>query len=101
MNKFFWNSVKEYRVKILLYTVLQFLRQGLGLLPPCFYLLFLDEIMTARKLELLGVVMGLYVAAFWPGQWSRSFPREFTIPSFPPCGKRGRGEFFKNTEAWI
>lgn len=64
MNKFFWNSVKEYRVKILLYTVLQFLRQGLGLLPPCFYLLFLDEIMTARKLELLGVVMGLYVAAF-------------------------------------
>lgn len=64
MNHFFWNSVKKYRMKILLYTVLQFLRQGLGLLPPCFYLFFLDEIMSARKLELLGAVLGLYVAAF-------------------------------------
>lgn len=58
------DSVRFFRRKMLLYILLQFLKQGLLLLPPYCYLLFLNEIITERKFERLWWVIGLYVGAY-------------------------------------
>jgi len=52
------------RGKMLLTIMLQFVKQGLLLLPPYCYLLFLDEIITERNFEKLWWIMGLYVAVY-------------------------------------
>ena len=57
-------SMKSYRGKILLYIVLQFIKAGLLLLPPYCYLLFLNEVITKKRLGWLWGVVALYVAVF-------------------------------------
>lgn len=57
-------TMKAYRGKLILYIVLQFLKSGLLLLPPYCYLLFLNEVITSRKIEWLWGVVALYVAVF-------------------------------------
>lgn len=54
----------SFRGKMLLYILLQFLKQGLLLLPPYCYLLFLNEIITERKFEKIWLIIGLYIAAY-------------------------------------
>ena len=54
----------SFRGKMLLYILLQFLKQGLLLLPPYCYLLFLSEIITERKFEKIWLIIGLYIAAY-------------------------------------
>ena len=55
---------KAYRGKLLLYIVLQFLKSGLLLLPPYCYLLFLNEVITNKRIGWLWGVVALYVAVF-------------------------------------
>lgn len=57
-------SVKSYRGKMILYIALQFLKSGLLLLPPYCYLLFLNEVITNRRIAWLGGVVALYAAVF-------------------------------------
>ena len=47
---------KGYQGKIVLYILLQFLQTALALLPPYCYLLFLNQVITERRFELLGFV---------------------------------------------
>lgn len=49
---------------MLLYIALQFLKSGLLLLPPYCYLLFLNEVITNRRIAWLGGVAALYAAVF-------------------------------------
>lgn len=58
------DSVQFFRGKMLLYILLQFLKQGLLLLPPYCYLLFLNEIITEQRFEKLWMVIGLYAAVY-------------------------------------
>lgn len=64
MRDFFGGAVREYRGKIVMYAVLQLLYQGILLLPPYCYLLFLNEIMTAQRFELLWLVVLLFCLVF-------------------------------------
>ena len=69
MNKIFHRSDlfhidAAFRGKMLLYILLQFLKQGLLLLPPYCYLLFLNEIITEQKFEKIWLILGLYIAAY-------------------------------------
>lgn len=57
-------SMKSYRGKMILYIALQFLKSGLLLLPPYCYLLFLNEVITNRRIAWLGGVVALYAAVF-------------------------------------
>lgn len=57
-------SMKAYRGKIFLYVVLGFIKSGLLLLPPYCYLFFLNEVITNRRLELIGAVVILYLLVF-------------------------------------
>lgn len=57
-------SIKSYRWKMALYIALQFLRDGLLLLPPYCYLLFLNQVVTNKRMEWIWAVMGLYAAVF-------------------------------------
>ncbi len=57
-------TIKAYRGKLLLYIVLQFLKSGLLLLPPYCYLLFLNEVITGKRIGWLWGVVVLYVAVF-------------------------------------
>ena len=57
-------AIKSYRWKMILYIVLRFLKEGLLLLPPYCYLLFLNQVITYKRLEWLWAVMGLYAAVF-------------------------------------
>ncbi len=57
-------SMKSYRGKIFLYIVLQFIKAGLLLLPPYCYLLFLNEVITKKRIGWLWGVVALYVAVF-------------------------------------
>lgn len=57
-------SMKAYRGKLIAYVTLQFVRAGLLLLPPYCYLLFLNEVLTNRRIELLGVVVIMYIFVF-------------------------------------
>lgn len=55
---------KEYGGKVFVYILLQFVKYGLLLLPPYCYLLFLDEIITARRFEKMWLILGLYILVF-------------------------------------
>ncbi len=57
-------DTKPYRGKTILYILLQFAKSGLLLLPPYCYLLFLNEVITKRRLEMLWAVVGLYGLVF-------------------------------------
>lgn len=57
-------SVKAYRSKMLGYIMLQLLKYGLVLAPPYCYLLFLNEVITDRKLEKLWLILLLYIAVY-------------------------------------
>ena len=57
-------TFKAYRGKLLLYIVLQFLKSGLLLLPPYCYLLFLNEVITNKRIGWLWGVVALYVIVF-------------------------------------
>ena len=57
-------SMKAYRGKMILYILLQFVKAGLIMLPPYCYLLFLQEVITNRRLELLVSVILLYPLVF-------------------------------------
>lgn len=57
-------TIKAYRGKLLLYMVLQFLKSGLLLLPPYCYLLFLNEVITNKRIGWLWSVVALYAAVF-------------------------------------
>ena len=57
-------TLKAYRGKLLLYIVLQFLKSGLLLLPPYCYLLFLNEVITNKRIGWLWGVVALYVIVF-------------------------------------
>lgn len=57
-------SMKTYRNKIIGYILLQFVKAGLILLPPYCYLLFLQEVITNRKMELLIIVILMYILVF-------------------------------------
>ncbi len=57
-------SIKSYRGKMVLYIFLQFLKAGLLLLPPYCYLLFLNQVVTHKRIGWLWAVAGLYVAVF-------------------------------------
>ena len=57
-------SMKTYRSKIIGYILLQFVKEGLILLPPYCYLLFLQEVITNRKMELLIIVILMYILVF-------------------------------------
>ena len=57
-------SMKTYRSKIIGYILLQFVKAGLILLPPYCYLLFLQEVITNRRLELLIIVILMYILVF-------------------------------------
>ncbi len=54
----------SYRGKLCIYILLQFLKQGLLLIPPYCYLLFLNEVITERRLERLWLGFSLYLAVF-------------------------------------
>lgn len=62
-NDLFHNDT-SFRGKMLLYILLQFLKQGLLLLPPYCYLLFLNEIITKRNFAGIWLIIGLYIAVF-------------------------------------
>uniref|UniRef100_UPI0040579220 ABC transporter ATP-binding protein n=1 Tax=Acetatifactor sp. TaxID=1872090 RepID=UPI0040579220 len=55
---------KKYGGKMLVYVLLQFIKYGLLLLPPYCYLLFLEEIITARRFEKIWLILGLYILVF-------------------------------------
>lgn len=55
---------KSFRGKLCLYILLQFLKRGLLLVPPYCYLLFLEEVITQGRLELLLPVFALYIGVF-------------------------------------
>lgn len=57
-------SMKAYRSKMIIYVLLQFVKAGLVMLPPYCYLLFLQEVITKRRLELLGIVILMYILVF-------------------------------------
>ena len=57
-------SMKTYRGKIIGYILLQFVKAGLILLPPYCYLLFLQGVITNRRLELLIIVILMYILVF-------------------------------------
>lgn len=57
-------SIKEYKGKLIIYVILQLVRAGLMLLPPYCYLLFLNEVITKRKIELLSFVVVMYILVF-------------------------------------
>lgn len=57
-------SIKSYRGKMVLYIILQFLKSGLLLLPPYCYMLFLNQVITQKRIEWLWAVAGLYAAVF-------------------------------------
>lgn len=57
-------TFKAYRGKLLLYIVLQFLKSGLLLLPPYCYLLFLNEVITKKRIGWLWGVVALYVIVY-------------------------------------
>lgn len=57
-------TIKTYRGKLFLYIVLQFLKSGLLLLPPYCYLLFLDEVITNKRMEWLWAIVALYIVVF-------------------------------------
>lgn len=57
-------TIKAYRGKLLLYIILRFLKSGLLLLPPYCYLLFLNEVITGKRLTWLWGIVALYVAVF-------------------------------------
>lgn len=48
----------------MLYIILQFLKAGLLLLPPYCYLLFLNQVITDKRIGWLWAVVGLYAAVF-------------------------------------
>ena len=48
----------------MLYIILQFLKSGLLLLPPYCYMLFLNQVITHKRIEWLWAVAGLYAAVF-------------------------------------
>ncbi|MDE6984485.1 MAG: ABC transporter ATP-binding protein/permease, partial [Lachnospiraceae bacterium] len=64
MNKYSSISLKPYRGKMILYIVLQFLKSGMVLLVPYFYLLFLNDVITEQRFERLWLLLGLYVTVF-------------------------------------
>lgn len=49
---------------MILYIVLQFLKNGMLLLSPYFYLLFLNDVIMEQRFERLGVLLGLYMTVF-------------------------------------
>lgn len=64
MNKYSSISLKPYRGKMIFYIVLQFLKSGMVLLVPYFYLLFLNDVITEQRFERLWLLLGLYVTVF-------------------------------------
>ena len=62
MNSGIW--IRNYRGKIALYMLLQFIKYGLLLLPPYCYLLFLNEVITQRRYDRIVLVLALYIAVF-------------------------------------
>jgi len=59
-----WISIRAYRGKLIVYEVLQLVRAGLLLLPPYCYLLFLNEVITERRVELTGFIVMLFILVF-------------------------------------
>lgn len=57
-------SIKDYKGKMTCYVLLQFVKAGLLLLPPYCYMLFLEEVIANRRMELLGLVVVLYLVVF-------------------------------------
>lgn len=64
MNKYGSISLKPYRGKMILYIMLQFLKSGLMLLTPYFYLIFLNDVVTGQRFDRLWLIFGLYMAVF-------------------------------------
>ncbi len=59
MNSYF--SIKPYKGKMIFYMFLQFVYSGLLLLPPYCYLLFLNEVITKGRMEMLWLIVLFYV----------------------------------------
>lgn len=55
---------QPYRGKIFIYIFLRFVKNGLVLLPPYCYLLFLNEVINAKRFEMLWFVLALYMIIF-------------------------------------
>ena len=62
MNSYF--SIKPYKGKMIFYMFLQFVYSGLLLLPPYCYLLFLNEVITKGRMEMLWLIVLFYVLIF-------------------------------------
>ncbi len=53
-----------FQGKTVLYILLRFLKQGLLLLPPYCYLLFLNEVITKHNFQILWLILGFYVLIY-------------------------------------
>lgn len=76
-------TIKPYRGKLFLYIALQFLQSGLLLLPPYCYLLFLNEVITGKRLGRLWGIVALYVAVFAAKALVSVFMRQTYNKIFP------------------
>ena len=59
-----YSIFRKYKGKVIIYIILQFIKTGLVLLSPYCYLLFLNEVLTARRFEKLGVIVLLYAVIY-------------------------------------
>lgn len=84
-------AVKEYRGKLFLYIALQFLQSGLLMLPPYCYLLFLNEVITKKRMEWLGGIMALYIAVFAAKALVSVFVRQVYNRIFPMMMLEAKG----------
>lgn len=55
----------KYRGKIALYIILKFISNGLLLLPPYCYLLFLEEVITKQRFDRLWIIVVAYITIFF------------------------------------
>lgn len=78
-----YTTIKSYRGKLFLYIVLQLLKSGLLLLPPYCYLLFLNEVITGKRLGWLWGIVVLYVAVFSAKALVSVFMRQTYNQIFP------------------
>ena len=62
MKKNFWQL--KYRRKIILYVLLKFILLGIGLLPPYYYMIILEEVIIKYRLDLFAYIAGLYIVTY-------------------------------------
>lgn len=73
-----------FQGKIALYILLRFLKQGLALLPPYCYLLFLNEVITKGNFKALWLVVGLYVAVYMSKSFFSVLEKMVSNRIYPP-----------------